>query len=320
MVEPALISVIIPCYNNADFIQECIASVLQQSYPHIEILIIDDGSSDDSLTIIRSFGDSIYWETQPNQGAPSARNRGLALAKGKYVKFLDADDILLPDCLAQQVRQSQAILETQKAIVYGDAIWVDQNRQILAKPTLRPRRLDEDAITHILTACPLTTCPLHQRNYLLEIQGFDPELPCDQEHDLHLRLVLAGVEFIYYPQAIYEYRNYISSDRISSRFFNFQESQVLYDIVQKQESLVREKLRQPLSPSIRKAFARRYWQLGRVILRRGQRTTAQKYFQKAQELAPKQCVVGRYPYRNLVKLIGPYRAELAITALRQLTI
>ncbi|NEO92714.1 MAG: glycosyltransferase family 2 protein, partial [Moorea sp. SIO3G5] len=87
----ALISIIIPCYNNQAFIKQAIESALNQTYPYTEIIVIDDGSTDGSLEIIRSFENSIKWETGSNQGAPAARNRGLELAKGEYIKFLDAD-------------------------------------------------------------------------------------------------------------------------------------------------------------------------------------------------------------------------------------
>ena len=68
-----------------------------KTYPAVEVVVIDDGSTDNSLDVIKSFGDRIIWENGPNRGACVARNRGLALAGGEYVQFLDADDILFPE-------------------------------------------------------------------------------------------------------------------------------------------------------------------------------------------------------------------------------
>lgn len=315
---PQLISVIIPCYNSATYVKDAIASALDQIYPHVEVIVIDDGSTDGSIDILHSFGDRLRWQTQQNQGAPTARNRGLELAQGDYIKFLDADDVLLPDCLERQIEQSQAIPNDKKAIVYGEAAWVDQHRQPLPGYSLRPRQPKEDIVTHILSSCPLTSCPLHKREYLLEVNGFDPSLPRGQEHDLHLRLALAGVEFIYYPNIVYEYRNYVNGDRISNQTFSEKGALVQYGILQRQQSLIEAKLGQTLPSAIRRAIARRYWQFGRGVLREGYPSAAKQYFEAAQKLDAQHCIVGRFPYPELVKWFGPYKAETLLTTFKQL--
>ncbi len=96
MTQP-LVSIIIPCYNSERWVAEAVQSALDQTYPHIEVIVIDDGSTDGSVEVLKSFGDCIYWETGPNRGACAARNRGTELAKGEYLQFLDADDFLLAD-------------------------------------------------------------------------------------------------------------------------------------------------------------------------------------------------------------------------------
>ncbi|HEX4350906.1 MAG TPA: glycosyltransferase, partial [Verrucomicrobiae bacterium] len=77
-----LVSIIIPCYNAERWVKQSIQSALDQNYSPVEIIVIDDGSTDQSLEVIKSFGDKITWETGPNLGANHARNRGLDLAKG----------------------------------------------------------------------------------------------------------------------------------------------------------------------------------------------------------------------------------------------
>ena len=111
-----LVSIIIPCYNNEAFVKQAIESALQQTYTNVEIIVIDDGSTDGSLEIIRSFENHIQWETGSNQGAPKARNRGLELAQGEYIRFLDADDILFRNCLEHQVERASQISSERKAI------------------------------------------------------------------------------------------------------------------------------------------------------------------------------------------------------------
>lgn len=99
-----LVSIIIPVYNAASFIAETINSALQQTWPNKEIIIIDDGSSDNSLAIIRQFESvNVKIHTQINQGASAARNHGLQLAKGTYIQFLDADDLLSANKIEAQI-------------------------------------------------------------------------------------------------------------------------------------------------------------------------------------------------------------------------
>ncbi len=311
------VTIIIPSYNSAAFIEDAISSALAQTYSHTEIIVIDDGSTDRTLDIIRSFGDRIRYETQPNQGAPVARNRGLALAKGDYVKFLDADDVLQPDCIERQIQQAQQLPKDRKAIVYGDAQWVNEHQQPVPGYSLRSRQPSEDPIAHILTACPLTSCPLHKREYLQEVGGFDPTLPRGQEHDLHLRLALSRVEFVYHPGIVYDYRNYTSKGRISGSSLSSKGALVEYGILQKQQALIEKQMGQPLPESIRQAIAKRYWQFGRGVLREGHSAAAAQYFQAARSLSQR-CVVGASPYPQLVQWFGPYRAESVLTRVKEL--
>jgi len=99
-----LVSIIIPCYNAERWVKQSIQSALDQTYSPVEIIVIDDGSTDQSLEVVKSFGDKITWETGPNRGANHARNRGLDLAKGNYLQFLDADDYLLPEKIERQMK------------------------------------------------------------------------------------------------------------------------------------------------------------------------------------------------------------------------
>lgn len=99
-----LVSVIIPLYNAERYIAECVTSVLEQTWPNIEVIIVDDGSTDDSLTVAKKFeGEHIKVLSQKNKGASAARNKGLSEAKGNYIQFLDADDLISNDKINNQV-------------------------------------------------------------------------------------------------------------------------------------------------------------------------------------------------------------------------
>src|SRR5919112_554735 len=96
--EEALVSVIIPCYNHAHYLDQAIESVLNQSYRNFEIIVVDDGSTDET-SVVASRYERVRLFQQENQGLSGARNRGLGEAKGEYVVFLDADDRLVPGAL-----------------------------------------------------------------------------------------------------------------------------------------------------------------------------------------------------------------------------
>ena len=103
------VSILIPCHNAAPWLAETLESALAQTWPHREIIVVDDGSSDDSASLARTFAPrGIRLVEQPNRGASAARNHALRLSSGDYLQFLDADDLLAPDKLAQQVQLAAA--------------------------------------------------------------------------------------------------------------------------------------------------------------------------------------------------------------------
>ncbi|MGB7339227.1 MAG: glycosyltransferase family A protein, partial [Phototrophicaceae bacterium] len=90
------VSIIIPAYNSATYIRETLDSCLAQTYPALELIVIDDGSTDATVAIVQSYGDAVRLIQQANQGPALARNTGIEAATGAYIKFCDADDILYP--------------------------------------------------------------------------------------------------------------------------------------------------------------------------------------------------------------------------------
>lgn len=103
MADP-LVSIIIPVYNAGKYLEETIRSAIDQTWVNKEIIIVDDGSTDNSLAIANSFtGENITISQQKNKSASAARNKGISLAKGEYIQFLDADDLIAPDKIASQI-------------------------------------------------------------------------------------------------------------------------------------------------------------------------------------------------------------------------
>lgn len=104
MNQQATVSIIVPCYNASRWLTSCLESALNQNWPDKEVIVVDDGSRDDSLAIARAFEPrGVRVVTQSNQGASAARNHGLTIARGRYIQYLDADDLLAPDKISRQM-------------------------------------------------------------------------------------------------------------------------------------------------------------------------------------------------------------------------
>src|SRR6266566_10153024 len=117
------VSLLIPCYNAERWVAQTIESALTQAWPGKEIIVVDDGSIDGSLDVIRRYEDRIRWETGPNRGGNHTRNRLLELARGEWLQYLDADDYLLPLKIEHQL----AFLREHPTcdVVYSPTLWVN---------------------------------------------------------------------------------------------------------------------------------------------------------------------------------------------------
>jgi glycosyltransferase involved in cell wall biosynthesis len=110
-----LVSVIIPCYKQAHYLPEAIDSVLTQTYPRVEVIVVNDGSPDDTAAVAGRYGDRIRYVERPNGGISAARNTGIARGQGDYFKFLDSDDYLHPEQIGRQV---EALAGRQDAVSF----------------------------------------------------------------------------------------------------------------------------------------------------------------------------------------------------------
>jgi glycosyltransferase involved in cell wall biosynthesis len=190
-----LVSILIPCFNAERWVAQAIESALSQTWPEKEVVVVDDGSTDASLTIIKAFGDRIRWVSGPNRGSNVARNRLLELAHGEWLQYLDADDYLLPEKIARQMEFIGANPATD--VIFGPAtiehcVEGKTSRELLPIP--EPHDL------WILLArwyLPQTGATLWRKQAIVDVGGWKPDQPCCQEHELYLRLLMAGKRFAY---------------------------------------------------------------------------------------------------------------------------
>jgi len=143
------VSVIIPAFNAAAFLKEAIDSILQQTYKDIEIIVVDDGSTDNTRSIVESFGDRIIYIHQQNSGHAIARNTGLKRATGRYFAFLDSDDVWLPEKIKRQVKILEA--NADAGIVHCDIVKVDLEGNEIKKYPRKIKYFHGNMFPYILT-------------------------------------------------------------------------------------------------------------------------------------------------------------------------
>ena len=197
------VSILIPCYNAEKWVAQAITSALEQTYSNKEVIVVDDGSTDNSLEIIKSFGDQIYWETQANQGGNVTRNRLLELSTGEWLQYLDADDYLLPEKIEQQINFLSQNPEADIICSPATGEFV-QNKETIRR--FRPFIEELDSwMLLIRWRLPQTGGALWRKQALIDVGGWKKGQPCCQEHELYLRLLMSGKVFKYLNQqgAIY---------------------------------------------------------------------------------------------------------------------
>ncbi len=201
--EKPRVSVIIPTFNNLRYIDQTVASVMEQTYESYEIIVIDDGSTDDTASYFAGLDGPVCYVYQENEGVSAARNHGLRLARGKYVVFLDGDDLLLPNKIEKQVN----FLDRHPKVDCVHSGWqlIDQNGEMLktVEPWHDAPRLDLK--TWLLWKPVFLGAMMTRRHCVVQAGGFDITLRQAEDVDLVFRMAMNGCLFawLYYPTVRY---------------------------------------------------------------------------------------------------------------------
>lgn len=232
--DPALISVVMPCYNAAPYLEEAIGSVLRQSCPHVELIVVDDGSTDGSAAIAARLAADhpgrVNVLHQTNSGPYAARNQGLAHARGNFVAFLDADDTWHPDALS---RLYAALSETHADVAYcgwqhvGEAATDTQAH-------IPPDYAGPDAAARFLQSCPWPINGVLMRRQVIDaLRGFSERLPTAMDYDLWLRMLATRPAIVRVPEVLAFQRHYPRGDAHIPRW------RQVFDAVAVREDFVR---------------------------------------------------------------------------------
>lgn len=181
----ATISVIIPTYNRSRLLQRCLISVFSQLRQADEILVVDDGSTDDTSFLIREQFPSVKYLRQENRGVSAARNAGIACAQGDWIAFLDSDDEWLPDKLEKQVLALEQ--NPEHRVIHTNELWLYRGEQKNQK--LKHRKYGGLIFQKCLPLCVISpSSVLIHKSIFDEVGLFDESLPACEDYDLWLRI------------------------------------------------------------------------------------------------------------------------------------
>lgn len=197
MSAPPLVSVIIPCHNSAAFVHGAFNSVLNQSFKNIEIILVDNNSTDQTPEILSGFSarhpGKVVFLREDRQGAAAARNRGLASARGAYVQFLDSDDVLLQEKVQRQLETG---LATHADLVVGNYFQV-------AGDKVKMIRAANDPWTGLASSrLGITSANLWKRDAVAKAGGFDETYSSSEEYRLMFHMLKSGSRVAYDPACL----------------------------------------------------------------------------------------------------------------------
>jgi len=195
-----LVSIVIPAYNGSKYLKASVESVLAQDYPNIELLVLDDGSTDNTVEILKSYGQSFYWETHENMGQAATLNKGWEMAKGEILSYLSVDDLLEQNAVSDSIKYLLAHPDIM--MTYGDYALIDENGCLI-----RNVRAPEFDYKDLLSKVIVQPGPgiFFRREGFHKIGGWDATLRQIPDYDYWLRLGLLG-DFKRLPLIIASFR------------------------------------------------------------------------------------------------------------------
>jgi len=245
-----MLSVIIPTYNRSLFLKEAIQSVIEQEFflthPDFsyEIVVVDDGSTDNTKPVVTSFGKRVKYHYQDHRGVSAARNLGLALAQGDNIAFLDSDDLWKKEKISVQMSFMKAFPKAK--VCYTDEIWI--RKEVFVNPKKKHQKYSGWIFDKVLSLCLISlSSALFRREVFENIGKFDENLPACEDYDFGLRLAHRyPVYFLPKPLIV---KRGGHPDQLSRKYWGMDrfriqalEKALLLDLSADQERLVRQEI------------------------------------------------------------------------------
>lgn len=243
------VSVIIPTYNRALYITSALDSVFAQNYNNFEVIVVDDGSTDNTREVLRKYFKKIVYIYQENSGVSSARNRGIRRSQGEWLAFLDSDDEWHPDKLSTQIKRilkdDKLCVHTTNASLLAAGEHPKNNMKLTGflSNKVKTDYIDRPLKYQIKFGLSRIQCSLIRRNELLKAGLFDPKLTMFEDQDLMCRLALKGRWGVSTRELVYIYRRdekikNLSQQRIFNRISSYEGLVYLYEKLRKIPNLL----------------------------------------------------------------------------------
>ncbi len=205
-----LVSIVTPSFNMEAYLPRTIESVLSQNYPNIEYIVMDGGSTDSTLEILKSYGDRLLYFSEPDKGPSDAVHKGFQHAHGDIFAWLGADDLYLPGAVRTGVEALMARPEID--VIYGEGNWIDEHGAVISRyPTLPfdPKDLEWD--------CFICQPASFMRAAAYRRCGLDPDVNFSFDYDLWIRMAQQGIRFEMIPQYLAGSRMHQGAKTINER-------------------------------------------------------------------------------------------------------
>jgi len=254
------VSVIIPTYNYGKYIETAIESVLSQTYRDYEIIVIDDGSTDNTKDVIATnYNKSVRYYYQKNKGASAARNKGIRESNGEYLLFLDADDFIGKNTLSAFMNCSK---KSPNRILYGSWVRYRIEKEKLIKMQVREEFKGDDLLNAWFRGSFYIVCNsiFWYHKIVQHLNGWDEELTVGDDADIAHRALMEGYQFIYCPGAVSYYQYHPEVKSISSNINSEEIAKTQLFDAKKKEKLLLEK---QLLHKYKDALAVNYYNLAR---------------------------------------------------------
>ncbi|KTC66038.1 glycosyl transferase, family 2 (plasmid) [Legionella adelaidensis] len=271
-----LVSVVIPSYNGMPYLQAAIESVLAQDYPNVELIVLDDGSTDNTARYLEQYKGQFYFETHRNMGQAQTVNKGWQMSKGQFIGYLSADDTLEPNAISLSV---QYLLENPEVILtYGDNILINADSQPIR--TLITKEFDFYQL-FLESTTPVAVGSFFRREGFETIGGWDKNFVQIGDYEFHLRLCQLG-KFKRIPHILGCHR--IHEESASYRKINFDRADEYVRLLSSQLATTKDEKLLEIKDQI---LSQAYLISGRTHWRSSRYKVGLKYFSKAFILNPK---------------------------------